>query len=195
MLLLAGLIAVVQISVYLLVTRANRSNAIEHIEQNLQTGARIFQQNLAERIDYLAGSAKVMSRDYPIRQLIMQDPLDRHTLRSALVTYSERVKAPVITLFSPEGQVLAATDDDLGNENVGPFREHLIRKATEADMQQNSGYSYLGGKLHVLVVVPLYAPEPNVAAWFGVAYPIDTKFAQAIKSTTRLEVKIGRAHV
>ena len=193
MLLLAGLIAVVQISVYLLVTRANRSNAIEHIEQNLQTGARIFQQNLAERIDYLAGSAKVMSRDYPIRQLIMQDPLDRHTLRSALVTYSERVKAPVITLFSPEGQVLAATDDDLGNENVGPFREHLIRKATEADMQQNSGYSYLGGKLHVLVVVPLYAPEPNVAAWFGVAYPIDTKFAQAIKSTTRLEVTFTSA--
>jgi adenylate cyclase len=188
LLLLAGLIALVQVAVYLLISRANEKNAIEHIEQNLQTGARIFHQNLAERIDYLAGSAKVMSSDYPIRQLMMQDPLDTRTLRSALQTYSERVKAPVITLFSPEGEMLALSDNDLGTENVGPFRQALIPMAAKDDMEQASGYSYLAGRLHVLVVVPLYAPSPSVAGWFGVAYPIDTKFAQAIKSTTRLEV-------
>ena len=60
--------------------------------------------------------------------------------------------------------------------------------AAKDDLEQASGYSYLAGKLHVLVVVPLYAPAPNVAGWFGVAYPIDHKFAEAIKSTTRLEV-------
>ncbi|MBI2496528.1 MAG: HAMP domain-containing protein [Opitutae bacterium] len=187
LLLLAGLIALVQVAVYLLISRANYGNAVEHIEQNLQTGARLFQQNLAERIDYLAGSARVMSSDYPIRQLMMQDPVDERTLRSALVTYSERVNAPVITLFSLEGEVIALTDEVLGKENVGPFAE-LIRQATRDDLEQISGYSYLAGRLHVLVVVPLYAPAPNVAAWFGVAYPIDTKFAQAIKSTTRLDV-------
>ncbi|MDI1320654.1 MAG: adenylate/guanylate cyclase domain-containing protein [bacterium] len=187
LLLLAGLIALVQVAVYLLISRANERNAVEHIDQSLQTGVRIFQQNLAERIDYLAGSAKVMSSDYPIRQLMMQEPLDRKTLRSALVTYSERVKAPVITLLSLEGEVVALTDDELGSENTGPFRE-LVRLATKDDLEQISGYSYLAGRLHVLVVVPLYAPYPNVAAWFGVAYPIDTKFAQAIKSTTRLDV-------
>ncbi|MDI1249096.1 MAG: adenylate/guanylate cyclase domain-containing protein [Lacunisphaera sp.] len=187
LLLLAGLIALVQVAVYLSISRANERNAIDHIDQSLQTGARIFQQNLAERIDYLAGSAKVMSSDYPIRQLMMQDPLDERTLRSALVSYSERVNAPVITLLSPEGEVIALTDVDLRKENVGPFAE-LIRLATRDDLEQISGYSYLAGRLHVLVVVPLYAPYPNVAAWFGVAYPIDTKFAQAIKNTTRLEV-------
>lgn len=187
LLLLAGLIALVQVAVYLLISRANERNAVEHIDQSLQTGARIFQQNLAERIDYLAGSAKVMSSDYPIRQLMMQDPLDRRTLRSALVTYSERVKAPVITLLSLEGEVIALTDDEMGAENVGPFA-YLIRQATRDDLEQVHGYSYLAGRLHVLVVVPLYAPYPNVAAWFGVAYPIDTKFAHAIKNTTRLDV-------
>ena len=89
LLLLAGLVALVQVAVYLLISHFNEENAREHIEQNLQTGARIFQQNLAERIDYLASSAKVMSSDYPIRQLMMQDPLDRRTLRSALQSYSE----------------------------------------------------------------------------------------------------------
>ena len=187
LLLVAGLVALVQVAVYFLIYHYNEKNAIEHIEQNLQTGARIFQQNLTERIDYLAGSAKVMSSDYPIKQLMMQDPLDRRTLRTNLESYGERVKAPIITLFSAEGEPLAATDDELGAENTGPFAK-LINDANNRNTEQASGYSYLARKLHVLVVVPLYAPVPNVAGWFGVAYPIDTKFAQAIKSTTRLEV-------
>jgi len=194
LLLLAGLFAVVQISVYLLVSQANERNALKHIEQNLQTGAKIFRQNLSERIDFLAGSAKVLSNDYQIRKLIMQDPLDRETLRSNLNSYADRVKLganskpPFITLFSPEGEMLAISIDSagLGAENVGPF-QHLIQRAAAAEMEQASDYSYLDHRLHVLVVVPLYAPYPNVAGWFGLAYPIDTTITQPIKNNTLLE--------
>ncbi len=194
MLLLAGLVAVVQIAVYLLISRANEHNAVEHIQQNLQTGAKIFRQSLAERIDFLAGSAKVLSNDYQIRKLIMQDPLDRATLRSTLNSYADRVKLgakskpPFITLFSPEGEVLALSIDDkaLGAENIGPF-QHLIQRAAAADMDQASDYSYLDNRLHALVVVPLYAPYPNVAGWFGLAYPIDNTITQPIKNNTLLE--------
>ena len=42
LLLLAGLFTVVQLSVYLLISQANERNALEHIEQNLQTGAKIY---------------------------------------------------------------------------------------------------------------------------------------------------------
>jgi adenylate cyclase len=140
MLLLAGLIAVVQLAVYLLVSRANERNAIEHIDQNLRIGAKIFRQNLAERIDYLAASAKLLS-----------------------------------------------DNQKLATENIGPFR-YLIRVATGGDMEQASGYSYLDRNLHVLVVVPLYAPYPSVAGWLGVAYPIDRVIANKIKNTTRLDL-------
>jgi adenylate cyclase len=187
LLLLAGLFAVVQVTVYLLVSHANERNAIEHVDQNLRVGAKIFRQNLSERIDYLAGSAKVMSNDYAIKPLFIQDQMDKATLRTTLQSYTSRVKAPVITLFSPEGELLGATNDVLGAENVGPFA-YLIRQAGDNDMEQASGYSYLNGKLHVLVVVPLYAPFPTVVAWFGLAYPIDATFANAIKATTRLDV-------
>ena len=51
LLLLAGLIAVVQVAVYLLVARANERNAREHIEESLQIGARIFQRTVRDRID------------------------------------------------------------------------------------------------------------------------------------------------
>ena len=55
-------------------------------------------------------------------------------------------------------------------------------------MDQASGFAYLDGKLNVLVVVPLYAPKPNVAAWFGLPYPIDSAEARAIKDITLLDV-------
>ncbi|HVZ65153.1 MAG TPA: adenylate/guanylate cyclase domain-containing protein [Lacunisphaera sp.] len=193
--LLLGLLAAVLAAVYLLITRINEANAIEHIDENLQVGARIFRQNLAERINFLAGSAKVMSNDFQIRKLIMQDPLDKETLRSTLDSYADRLrfnatsKPPVITLFSADKEMLAVSvrNRDLGKENIGPF-QNLITHAADGDMEQASGYSYLANELHVLVVVPLYAPYPNVAGWFGLAFPIDKAFADAIKSTTRLEV-------
>ena len=192
LLLLAGLIALVQVAVYLLISHANERNARDHIEQNLQIGARIFRRTITDRIEYLAGSAKVMSGDYAIKPLFMQDQPDSKTLRSVLISYVDRVKAPVITLFSHEGDLLATTEDMLGSENVGPFK-YLIRKAGEGDMEQASDFAYLGGRLHVLVVVPLYAPYPSIAAWFGLAYPIDAAFARSIKDITQLDVTFSSA--
>lgn len=194
LLLLAGLFAVVQVSVYFLVSQANERNALGHIEQNLRGGAKIFRQYLSERIAYNTGAAMVLSNDYAMRQLIIQDPIDRETLRSTLLSYADRMQfnenaiRPYIALFSLEGEPLADTAEkrELTGQSTGPFR-HLIRTATEGDLEQASGYSYLDGRLHVLVVVPLYAPRPNIAGWFGLAYPIDT-FAGAIKTNTLLDV-------
>jgi adenylate cyclase len=193
LLLLAGFLAIVQVLVYVFVVRANESNALDHIGQNLRSGAKIFRQNLTDRIEYLTGVARVLSNDYGMRQLIIQEPIDRETLRTTLRSYGDRLEfndnspRPLITLFALDGELLAdtgRTDQPVGI--TGPFR-HLIRTATENDLEQVNGYSYLGGKLHVIVVVPLYAPKPNIAGWFGLAYPIDT-FASAIKSATLLDV-------
>ena len=192
LLLLAGLFAIVQVSVYLLVSRANESNAREHIAQNLEIGARIFRQTIDDRISYLAGSAKVMSADYAFKQMLMESP-DKNTVRSILLSYSERLRnAPIITFYSLEGDLLGKTDDQLTEENNRPFR-HLIDRAAESDNEQASAFAYLNGKLHVLVVVPLYAPFPTVTGWFGLAFPIDKAFAQTLKETTRLDVTFSSA--
>ena len=80
----------------------------------------------------------------------------------------------------------------MANENVGPFR-YLIDRANQGDQPQASGFSYLNGKLHLLVVVPLYAPYPNIAGWFGLAFPIGHAFAQKIKDATGIEVTFASA--
>jgi adenylate cyclase len=189
LLLVAGLVAAVLAAVYLLVTRANEANAREHIRANLQVGENVFNVTIQQGVDNLTNSAKVMTGDYAIRTVLLQEDTAtrRSTLVSMLRSYAERTGSPLIALFDAEGELLANSDGSTSNENTGPFA-HLIEKAAERDMESGSGYSYLNGGLHVLVVVPLYAPYPEVAAWFGLAFPIDSAFALSLKRTTQLEI-------
>lgn len=185
--LLLGLLAAVLASVYLLISRANLRNAIEHSESNLELGSRVFDRAILQRIESLANSASVMSQDYGIRSVLLQEKPDTATLSSNLKSYTQRVHAPVIALFDPDGQLLANSDTGMKNENQGPFA-YLIHLATEQDKDLMTGFAYLDGRLHVLVVKPLYAPYPEIAAWFGLAFPIDEEFAREIKRITLLDV-------
>ena len=187
LLLLAGLIAIVQVAVYLLISRANEHNAIEHSESNLELGSRVFDRAIQQRIESLANSASVMSQDYAIRQVLLQDTPDTATLSSNLKSYTQRVHAPVIALFDPQGQLLANSEAGMDNENRGPFA-FMIRDATAQDKDLMTGFAYLNRELHVLVVKPLYAPFPEIAAWFGLAFPINEAFAREIKRITLLDV-------
>ncbi|HRP06043.1 MAG TPA: cache domain-containing protein, partial [Opitutaceae bacterium] len=164
LLLLVGLMALVQLAVFTAISTANHRNAVAHIEENLRTGARLFQNALDERIEFLKGSAALMSGDSAIKSLLIRNP-DSQTLRSVLLSYTERVKARTIGLFSPEGALLGSTNDLLGVAQAQPFQA-LIEKAAASDTETANGFAYLADQLHVLVVVPLYAPKPDVAAWF-----------------------------
>jgi adenylate cyclase len=45
-----------------------------------------------------------------------------------------------------------------------------------------------GGKLYSLLVVPIYAPRPEIVAWIGLALPIDHAFATELKEDAQLDV-------
>jgi adenylate cyclase len=188
--LLLGLLFVTLATTYKLVSRANAANAREHARASLELGARVFETAVRQRIEFLAGAASVMSGDDAIKQVLREDPVDTRTLNSNLESYTHLVGAPVITLFDTERHLLGNTRPDLTDETAGPFA-YLIRRATEKDMPENNGFSYLDPKLkdlHLLVVAPLYAPYPFVAYWFGLAFPIDRAFAEKLKATARIEV-------
>lgn len=186
--LILGLLFAALAATHLLVSHFNESNARAHAEANLELAAGIFEETVRQRIGFLAGSASVMTGDYAIRDLFLSEERpDRATLSSTLQSYTQRVGAPVIALFDPDGTMLAHSDPRMEDEDIGPFRS-LSRKAEETDASVASGFSYLNQQLHVMVVVPLYAPFPNIFAWFGLAFPIDDAFAHQIKATSRVEV-------
>jgi adenylate cyclase len=187
--LLLGLLFATLATTYTLVSRANASNAREHARANLELGARLFETAVRQRIEFLAGGAAVMSGDDAIKQVLREDLIETNTLNTTLESYTQRVGAPVITLFDTERHLLGNTRPDLTDETAGPFA-YLIRRATDQDLPENNGFSYLLKEkdLHVLVVAPLYAPHPIIAYWFGLAFPIDRIFAEKIKETARIEV-------
>ena len=189
--LIAGLVALVQGAGYLAVTRVNRHNAVEAITENLGTGARLFDHLVQERLDDNQVRAQLMTADYALRQLFIKNS-DQATVKSALVSYQLRFKSPLfgtplLVLLGPTGPDYAAlADTGLGDPaDWAPFR--LLAARAEAD-QPPSGYALIGGRLHLLLVVPVLAPAPEVAAWLGIALPIDEKFAGQLKENSRLDV-------
>jgi adenylate cyclase len=182
--LLLGLLVSALGVTYFMVTRANVDNALTHSEANLVIGAGIFDETVRQRVASLTTSARVLAADFAIRQVLTEDA---ETISSALESYTQRINAPMIALLGADGSLRANSDATMQNENARPFR-YLTGLARENDPQEASGFSYLGNSLQVLVIVPIYAPRPEIRGWFGLAFPIDREFAQKIKATTRLEV-------
>ncbi len=183
--LLLGLLFVALSATYVVVSSANASNARDHARANLELASRIVQSAIRQRLDFLASSASVMTGDDALKQVLRTG--DNRTLASLLESYTQRVGAPVIALYDADGQLLANSQPSMDDEKTGPFRS-LIRTALEKDLTENSGFAYLKNELHVLIVVPLYAPHPNIFGWFGLAFPIDRAFAEKIKDTTHVEL-------
>jgi adenylate cyclase len=67
-----------------------------------------------------------------------------------------------------------------------------VKSASVADEAREQAFAHLpndgpGGKLYALIVVPIYAPAPEIVAWIGLALPIDHDFAMELKADTRLD--------
>jgi adenylate cyclase len=192
LLLITGLLALAQCANFFLVVWANRSNAIERIHANLDKGALLFTHRVDARLDDLSSRAALMSGDYAIRQLFLEDRTDPATVSSALETYRVRMGVPFMTLLSPDGSRLGDTGGALPAAALKPF-DDLINRAAQADDPKAHGYARLpaegsDGKLYALLVVPVYAPRPEIVAWIGLAFPIDHQFASELKDDTQLEV-------
>jgi adenylate cyclase len=192
LLLMAGLLALAQCANFILVERANRRNAIERIQANLDKGALLFARRVDARLDDLSSRAALMSGDYAIRQLFLEDRIDAATVSSALESYRVRMGVPFMALLAADGTRLGDTGGPLPAAALKPF-EDLVARAAQADDPKAHGYARLppkgpGGKLYSLLVVPVYAPKPEIVAWIGLALPIDHAFATELKTDAQLEV-------
>ncbi|HEY5227177.1 MAG TPA: adenylate/guanylate cyclase domain-containing protein, partial [Opitutaceae bacterium] len=192
LLLIVVLVGFVQCANYVLVATANRRNAVERIRENLQQGTLLFTRRVNARLDDLSGRAALMSDDYSIRQLFLSEQPDAATVRSALKSYSVRMGAPFMSLLSPDGSKIGDTGGPLPEAALAPF-QGLVKVASAADDPRAMGFARLPpkgptGKLYVLLVVPIYAPKPEIVAWIGLALPIDHTFATDLKADAQLEV-------
>jgi adenylate cyclase len=184
--LLLGLLAAVLGTTYALVSRANQSTAVANAARNLRVAGGIFDDTVRRNIAHLAANAGLMTGDYTIKKFFTQEEKpDPETLGTVLQSYSGRVDSDVIVLLDndPERTLLANSQGAMQPENLQPF-QYL---STLPEDEQH-GFSYFNDQLSVLVAVPLFAPRPKIAAWFGLTFAIDREFADNLKRTTLTDV-------
>jgi adenylate cyclase len=192
LLLIVGIVAIAQCANYVLVRYANRRNAVERIYEDLDKGALLFTRRVDARLDELSGRAALMSDDYSIRQLFLKGQPDPATARSALASYHMRMGVPFMAMLNPDGSSIGDTGGSLPRAALRPFQD-LVKVASAADDPKAKGFARLPpggaeGKLYHLLVVPIYAPKPEIVAWIGLALPIDHDLATELSEDTRLEV-------
>ena len=183
----AGLVALAQAATYILVSRANRQNALASIDEALEQGARQFRAASLRREADLLLAARMLAGDYALRQLFLAPRFSPETVRSALVSYRKRIDAPVIVMLDPAGAFIADTRTLEAEPRHAPFLA-LQKTADASEALEAAGWGFVGEEPHQIVVVPMLTPPLEVAAWIGVGFPADRQTAEELKATSALEV-------
>ncbi len=192
LLLIVGLVALAQCANYIFVVRESRKSAVERIHVRLEDGALLFKRRTSGRLDDFWSRAALLPRDYAIRNLLAEPAPGDGAVRSALRAYAAQIDVPFMTLLSPSGSRIGDTGGVLPAAALRPFRE-LVARAAAAREARAQAFAHLpsdgaDAKLYVLLVAPIRAPGDRVAAWVGLALPIDRNFATGLKEDSRLEV-------
>lgn len=178
-----GLMALVQLIVFLTVDIANRSHAHEQIAAALDNGVRSYRRLMDARSDQLGESVRILAGDFALKTAIAGG--DVPTIESVLENHGSRVGADAMLLVDLDRRLVAATPALQVQDSVlpGSLRSLLDRAETEGNA---AGAVTLGGRQYQLVVVPVLAPLP--VAWIVTGFAVDDRLAREVSQFTRLEV-------
>lgn len=183
---IAGLVALAQAATYVLVSRANRQNALSSIEEALDRGSRQFNAIVRRREEDLLLAARMMAGDYALRQLFLPH-VEPDTALSALRSYIARINASSVLLLDADGAFIADTETTSAEPRHEPFFK-LRGRAEMEESAESVGWGFVGASLQQIVVVPMFAPKPEIRAWIGVGLLVDAASAAELKHTSALEV-------
>ncbi|WP_129776401.1 putative bifunctional diguanylate cyclase/phosphodiesterase [Peristeroidobacter soli] len=182
-----ALLAVVQVVAYVVVSRANSTNAREKIVAELDVGERVFARLLEQNRERLAQAARVMAADYALREAVASG--DQDTVVSALTNHGGRIKADMTLLVSLDRRVVA---DTIASNERGRLFE-FPQLIDQADREGGaSSIEVINGRAYQLVVVPVLTPMPT--AWIAVGFVIDDNVVSELQQLTSLQVSFLERH-
>jgi adenylate cyclase len=177
--------------VYLAVTRANTSNALEVITADLQRGADNFAATIAQRNVTLAIAGDALSSDFAIREAY--STADPATILSVMDNLLGRlVSADFIVMVDDADDAVIA--DTLRPELAGRAPEWLalIERARELDRRgeypEADEVVIVAGRPYHLTVLPFLTPD--LVAWIGLGFEINQGFTDEAKQSIAAEVTV-----
>lgn len=172
--LLAGLVAVTLVTVISATLWSTEVSVLRNSDRELEVSERVFSQLLELREQQLRQGAGILADDFGFRQAIAS--ADDDTIISALVNHGQRIEAELMTVLSPEGDILVSSHD------VDFTAEQMVGRWSE----RASGILRAEGELFQAVVVPVRAP--NVIAYVLFGFAVDSELASELESLTMSHV-------
>ena len=175
-----GLVALVQLLVFVAIDVITTRHAREQIETALAAGAGNFQRTMELRTIQLHESVRILASDFAFKTAIASG--DVATARSALANQGSRVGADAMILVSLDHRVSVDT-----RPSSGVYPPSLGALLGTAERQgQAAAVVVLDGRPHQLVVQPVLAPDP--IAWLVAGFALDDGFARSVQQLLRLDV-------
>jgi len=180
-----GLLLVVQLASLALITRSIDSNASASISQELATGARVLQRLLVQDAQQRLDAARLLEADYGFSQVLgdgLNTEEDRETLKSALVSHGERIKASLVAYADPAFRLVTAT-----TEQAAPFIKLLPRLAGAKGgaSAKSPNLALVDGKAYQVVTVPVRAA--GLGGWVLMAFELDQTELLELQSLSKLQ--------
>ncbi|MFQ3230313.1 EAL domain-containing protein [Reinekea sp.] len=161
------------------VLRAVDNNARANAERELLVAERVFETLLEENSRQLTDRTALLAEDFGFRQAIATN--EEETIVSALINHGERISADLILLMNPAGEVLIGTHDLADSLAV-------IAQKTQHQSVPFSELAIAEQLPFQLVMVPVKAPE--LVAWVGVGFEIDTALIYSFRDITKADVSL-----
>lgn len=178
LLLLVALLSV-QVVIYLVSTRTNRSIAEETLSNSLQTSSQVVEELLELRQRQLTQGAAVLAADYALKEAIATG--ERATIESILANHGKRLEADIVLLNTLDRQLIASVPRELQQADITP----LLKAAAQSGKPEEPPVSLLlsqSGVLYQLIHSVVNMPTPEAELTLGFA--IDDELAQALKQVT-----------
>ena len=179
-----------QVVAFVSMRYANRSIAMDTLDNELGSGAQVFQFALAQRTQYLAQATDLVAKDFGFREAVTNS--HRATVESALKNQMQRMGANLVLLSNLKGEVVArsASDRSLVPTDFSALRsEVLAGKVGEGDARRaNLLPLQVDGQrstLYQWIQATVRTPMPS--ARLALAFEIDDAAAVQLKQMTNLD--------
>lgn len=182
---LLGLLILVLVTAFLAVNTASRKNARAQIDSALEITAGVFHRLTEARNRRLLEAARLLSSDFAFKQAYAAD--DHPTLLSALGNHQARIRADLMVLVSPDGDVLA---DTLHPQTKGVTFAHpqLIDAAMDNEYGEHAAVIPVDGHYYQVAVVPLLVPTPD--AFIIIGFQIGDALTRELRTLTLTEISL-----
>lgn len=146
----------------------------------LNVAGKVLGEALNNRASQLSSSVQILATDFGFRRAVATAEQD--TIESVLANHGNRINASLTLLLSPNGTLLASSDNTINATDIAPLFQQTLGHNTAAV----NDILHLAGQPYQLVLAPVRAPA--LIAWVGMGFPLDSTLATQIRGVTDLDI-------